>query len=129
MPETTIEPKITVHKNAEGDTVITLPDDTWYDDESDLGHPIGTIQLFLSDKQIEALQKEISAYFLETLIEKVEAALQKLPRESVRRDLGRAGVKVMRRLAQMRKSKEAAEEIVEHTLEVLAPLLDKFPGK
>jgi hypothetical protein len=124
VPENTTIPPITVHKNAEGDTVLLLPDNTWYEEDSNLDD--GTIRLFLDDKQIEALQKEISAYYLELLIEKVETALQKLPRESIRRDLGRAGVKVMRRLSQMRKSKDAAEEAMDHAMEILTPLLDKF---
>lgn len=124
MPETKAAPKITVHKNPEGDVVLLLPRNTWVEGESDLGD--GTVRLFLDEAQIEALQKEISSHMLETLIEKAETALQKLPRESIRRDLGRAGVKALRRLQQVRKSKQDAEAAVEHVAEVVGPWLDKF---
>lgn len=124
MPETKATPKITVHKNPEGDVVLLLPRDTWVEGESDLGD--GTVRLFLDEAQIEALQKEISSHMLETLIEKAEARLQKLPRESIRRDLGRAGVKALRRLQTARRSKQAMEETVEHAADVIGPWLDKF---
>lgn len=125
MPETKAAPSITVHKNPEGDVVLLLPRDTFVEGESDLGD--GTVRLFLDEKQIEALQKEISGHMLETLIEKAESALQKLPRESIRRDLGRAGIKALRRLQTLRKSKADAEAVVEHFAEVVGPWLDKTP--
>lgn len=123
MPETKTT-EISVEKNAEGDVVLTLPATVWADGESDLH---GAIRLFLTDKQMEDLGKEAAAYELATLIEKAEKLLSKLPRESIRRDLGRVGVKALRRYQSARKSKEAMEQALEHAADVLGSWLDKTP--
>lgn len=115
-------PKITVEKNSEGDIVVTLPSPVW---DGEDGPMPGTIQLFLDAKQMEDLGKEVAGYELATLIEKAELLLSKLPRDSVRRDLGRVGVKVLKRYQSARKSKQAMEDALDHIAEVVAPVLEK----
>lgn len=115
-------PKITVEKNSEGDIVVTLPSPVW---DGEDGPTPGTIQLFLDEKQMEDLGKEVAGYELATLIEKAELLLSKLPRDSVRRDLGRVGVKVLKRYQSARKSKQAMEDALDHIAEVVAPVLEK----
>lgn len=108
----------------DGEVVITVPSGS-FDKEQSVADA-GMIHLYLTQEDFERLYNQMSACGAEQWLRKAEVFLTSLPRDSIRRDLGRAGVKFLRRAVDAKRSKEMADHHVAHALEVLEPVLKKF---
>lgn len=126
MPEATKTetPAFFVEEDAEGTVILTLPREV-FDADTSLGKP-GSVRLYLTGEEHDKLYMALNLYGAAKVIDKFERFVGTLPRESVRRDLGRAGVKVLRRMVAMRHDKKVAEAQVERLFEALNPYLEKI---
>lgn len=102
----------------EGYVKITMPRDVFFAAESFVDD--GVIHLYLSEKQGEELGHAHTRYIMSLFVDRVEKALRTLPRESVRRDLGRAGVKLLKRFQGAYGRKQEMEVHVAHAKAVFA---------
>jgi hypothetical protein len=112
----TPESAFKVEVNAEGFVEVTMPRDVFFAGESLPGD--NTVRLFLNEKQAKELSRAQSDYFLTTVVEAAEKAVRNLPKDSVRRDLGRAGIKLLRRFHEGFTDRAKMAEHLGHAQEV-----------
>jgi hypothetical protein len=119
-PEQDVDPEslFSMALDDEGYVRITMPRDVFFAAESFVDD--GVIHLYLSEKQGEELGRAHTRYIVSLFVDRAEKALRTLPRESVRRDLGRAGVKLLKRFQGSYGRKQQMDAHVAHAKAVFA---------